>query len=113
MKHYCGIDWASDHHDISIVNESGKEVNRFRIDDDLNGYHTLSNTLKAFEVEIPIAIEAKDNLLINFQVAKDFTVYSINPKSAERYKDRYNVAGNKTDEIDSFALADMLRNRYA
>ena len=61
MKHYCGIDWASDHHDISIVNESGKEVNRFRIDDDLNGYHTLSNTLKSFEVEIPIAIEAKDN----------------------------------------------------
>ena len=54
MKHYCGIDWASDHHDISIVNESGKEVNKFRIDDDLNGHHTLSNTLKSFEVEIPI-----------------------------------------------------------
>lgn len=89
---------------ISIL-ESGKEVNKFRIDDDLNGHQTLSNTLKSFEVEIPIAIEAKDNLLINFLIAEDFTVYSINPKSAERYKDRYNVAGNKTDEIDSFALA--------
>jgi len=109
MKHYCGIDWASDHHDVSIVNESGREVNKFGIDDDLNGYQTLSNTLKSFHVEIPIAIEAKDNLLINFLIAEGYEVYSINPKSAERYKDRYNVAGNKTDEIDSFALADMLR----
>ena len=109
MKHYCGIDWASDHHDISIVNESGQEVNRFRIEDDLNGYHTLSNKLTSFEVEIPIAIEAKEHLLINFLISEGYGVYSINPKSAERYKDRYNVAGNKTDEIDSFALADMLR----
>lgn len=65
--------------------------------------------IKSFEVDIPIAIETKDHLLIHFLVSEDFTVYAINPKLVERHKDRYNVAGNKTDDIDAFALADISR----
>ncbi len=40
-------------------------------------YHTLSNTLKSFEVEIPISIEAKHNLLIIFLIAEGYEVYLI------------------------------------
>jgi hypothetical protein len=47
--------------------------------------------------------------LISFLVGEGYTVYPINPKSAERYKDRYNVGGTKTDPVDAFALADILR----
>lgn len=109
MKYTCGIDWASDHHDVSIVNESGIEVKRFRITDDLEGYNQLLAALKKCKQQLPVAIERKEHLVISFLVAEGYSVYSINPKSLERYKDRYNVAGNKTDARDAFALADILR----
>ncbi len=70
---------------LIIVNESGREVNKLSIDDDLNVYQTLSNTLKSFEVEIPIAIEAKDNLLIIFLISEGYEVYLIrNPLPGAR-----------------------------
>ena len=55
------------------------------------------------------SIECKEHLLVSFLVREGFNVYPINPKSAERYKDRYNVGGTKTDPVDAFSLADILR----
>ena len=109
MNYTCGIDWASDHHDISIVNERGMEVKALKIDDDLKGYDTLLKALRKYEGNIPIAIECKEHLLISFLIGEGYTVYSINPRSAERYKDRYNVGGTKTDPVDAFSLAEILR----
>ncbi len=57
MKYTCGIDWASDHHDASIVNERGMEVKKLRIDDDLDGYRKLLKVLRELGGDIPIAIE--------------------------------------------------------
>ena len=109
MKYTCGIDWASDHHDVSIVNERGMEVKCLRIEDNLKDYRELVHALRSFGGEIPFAIECKEHLLISFLVKEGFPVYSINPKSVERYKDRYNVGGTKTDPVDAFALGDILR----
>ena len=88
MNHTCGIDWASDHHDVSIVNEHGMEVKQLRIEDTLEGYQELLGVLKTLGGDIPVAIECKEHLLISFLVGEGYTVYPINPKSAERYKDR-------------------------
>ena len=109
MNYTCGIDWASDHHDASIVNERGMEVKKLRIDDDLDGYRKLLKVLRELGGDIPIAIECKEHLLVSFLVSEGYVLYPINPKSAERYKDRYNVGGTKTDPIDAFSLADILR----
>ena len=109
MQYTCGIDWASDHHDVSIVNEQGMEVKKLRIDDDLDGYRKLLKALKELGGDIPIAIECKEHLLVSFFASEGYVLYPINPKSAERYKDRYNVGGTKTDPVDAFSLADILR----
>lgn len=109
MKYTCGIDWASDHHDVSIVNVLGMEVKRLRIDDNLNGYLELLQVLRSLGGDVPIAIECKEHLLISFLINEGYKVYPINPKSANRYKDRYDVGGTKTDEIDAFSLANILR----
>ena len=34
----CGIDWAENHHDVALVDESGKLVAKRRIGDDAEGY---------------------------------------------------------------------------
>ncbi|MFE2749904.1 hypothetical protein ACFXKX_37300 [Streptomyces scopuliridis] len=41
VKVFCGIDWASDHHDIAVVNESGTLKARARIDDTIDGLNEL------------------------------------------------------------------------
>ncbi len=52
MKYTCGIDWASDHHDVSIVNERGMEVKCLRIEDNLKDYRELLQVLRGFGGEI-------------------------------------------------------------
>ncbi len=40
----CGIDWAEDHHDVALVDESAKLLAKRRIGDDVNGYRQLVQT---------------------------------------------------------------------
>ena len=41
----CGIDWAETHHDVALVDESGKLVAKRRISDDAEGYRRLLELL--------------------------------------------------------------------
>ena len=45
---YVGIDWADDHHDILITDDSAKTLDQFRIDHTCDGLpcfiHTLQTT---------------------------------------------------------------------
>jgi transposase len=75
----------------------------------LFGYKKLLAELHKRGERIPVAIECKEHLVIRILTAHGYPVYPINPKSADRYKDRYQVSGMKTDEIDAFSLADILR----
>jgi hypothetical protein len=37
----CGIDWAEKHHDVALVDETGKLVAKRRLGDDVDGWRTL------------------------------------------------------------------------
>jgi hypothetical protein len=41
----CGIDWAESHHDVALVDESGKLVAKRRISDDADGLRRLLDLL--------------------------------------------------------------------
>ena len=41
MDVYCGIDWAEDHHDISLIDRDGQLLARRRISDDAAGLAQL------------------------------------------------------------------------
>lgn len=45
MQLWCGIDWAKNHHDVSIVEEGGTQRVRLRIDDTVAGFTQLMNML--------------------------------------------------------------------
>jgi hypothetical protein len=34
---YCGIDWATDHHDVAVVDDDGRVVARGQVGDDAAG----------------------------------------------------------------------------
>jgi transposase len=113
MDIYCGIDWAEDHHDISLVDRDGQLLARRRISDDAAGLAQLLGLLAEHgdtpDDPIPVAIETPRGLLVACLRATGRPVYPINPMSVARYRDRHSVAGRKSDHGDSFVLANVLR----
>lgn len=109
---YIGIDWADNHHDIYIIDEQGDKIDSFRIDHNPHGLSILRDKicdLKVLKTQILFAIETHKNLLVDFLLDTGYTVYSINPKSVDRYRDRYRVSGAKDDTFDAMVLANIIR----
>ena len=117
MKVFCGIDWASDHHDVALTDSDGTLVARARISDDARGLNELLELLAAHgdseDKRIPVAIETSRGLLVACLRATGRPVYAINPMAAARYRDRHAVASKKSDHLDAMVLANILRTDAA
>jgi transposase len=113
MEAFCGIDWAEDHHDIVVVDGGGNLLARRRISDDAAGLAALLDLLgehgDSADDPLPAAIETPRGLLVACLRATGRRVYPINPMAVARYRDRYSVAGRKSDHGDAVVLANILR----
>ena len=109
----CGIDWASDHHDVALVDQDGTLVARKRVGDDARGYRDLLDLLAAAGdspgAPIPVAIETPRGLFVACLRASGRPVHAINPLSAARYRERRRVTRAKSDHADAMVLANILR----
>jgi transposase len=109
---YVGIDWASDHHDVCLTNDSAQTLAAFRIAHDSEGFERLHHVIKEHEPEpqqVSVALETTRGLLIHDLLRSGYQVYAINPKAVSRYKDRHVVSKAKTDSLDASCLAHLLR----
>jgi len=109
----CGIDWASDHHDIALVDADGRLVAKRRIPDSVSGFDELLQLFAdAREDEddlIPVAIETPRGLLVAALRATGRPIYPINPMAVARYRERTSMSGKKSDHADAIVLANILR----
>jgi transposase len=110
---YCGIDWATDHHDVAVVDDDGRIVARGRVDNDAAGFAQLLTLLaEAGDTAvnpIPVAIETDRGLWVAALRATGRVIYPINPLAASRYRARYAVSGAKSDATDAVLLANIIR----
>lgn len=113
LNRSCGIDWASDHHDVVLIDDTGSLLARARINDTAEGLAQLLQLLvehgDSAEAPIPVAIETSRGLLVSCLRATGRPVYAINPLAAARYRDRHAVARKKSDHLDALVLANILR----
>jgi transposase len=113
MAHiFVGIDWADDHHDVYVTDDSAKSLDRFTITHSYQGVAELTRRLAEFEVkpeDILVAIECHQGLLIYSLLDAGYQVYLINPKAMSRYRDRYRMSTSKSDPKDAMVLANILR----
>ena len=111
MDYYAGIDWASDHHDIQVLDKEGNKERAFQAKHTAEGLQQLCSTLKNLVQgdlsRLGIIIETSHGLLVSTLIEQGFTVYHVNPKESER---RRKGSGAKTDPIDANNLAKMLRS---
>jgi len=105
---FAGLDWARDHHDIVVVDRYGAIVEDFRIEETAEGWRTFKQRLAAYP-GLLVALETRSGPAVEGLMAAGCCVFPINPKAAQRYRDRKVPSGTKTDRVDAWSLADALR----
>ena len=117
MELFVGIDWAEEHHDLAVMDSSGKIRAKGRISNDLAGVakaHDLIASAVPADVDddepaVTVGIETDRGLLVRALVAAGYRVMAVNPLAVDRYRDRHRVSGAKSDPGDARVLADMVR----
>ena len=108
FTHFAGFDWAKDHHDVVVVDQQGKIVKELTFEHTTEGW-TKWKELAAAYPRLAVAIETNQGAAIELLLESGVAVYPVNPKSAERYRDRKAPSGAKTDYLDAWSLGDALR----
>jgi transposase len=109
---FVGIDWSEDHHDIAILDEGGGELAAKRIEHGVAGVAELHELVAAHAEDpgdVKVGIETDRGLIVQALVAADYEVFAINPRAADRYRDRHSLSGAKSDALDARVLADIVR----
>lgn len=108
MGAICGIDWASDWHDVHISDRAGGLLAGEQFSHDEAGVSALVALLLERRVECA-AIERPDGLLVGRLLAAGIVVLAIHPNQVKAARDRFRAAAGKNDRFDAFVLCELAR----
>lgn len=112
-RYFAGIDWATQKHDIAVIEADGKKVFEGTFENSFDGLklmaERLSELCQAAAANMAIAIEVPHGPVVELLVERGFPVYAVNPKQLDRFRDRHTTIGAKDDRLDAFVLADSAR----
>ena len=110
---FLGIDWGSEAHEICLLDAQGR----------IRGTRTVAHTALAVHdavqwvrehtgaapAAIAVGLETPRGALVDTVIEVGFSVFAVNPKQLDRFRDRFTAAGAKDDQRDAHVLADALR----
>ena len=109
---FVGDDWAEDHHDVYLMNDTGDRLASRRLPEGLAGIGRLHELIAEHAedpAQVVIGIETDRGLWVDALTAAGYQVFAVNPLAAARYRDRHHVSGAKSDASDAKLLADLVR----
>src|SRR5271166_2976758 len=109
---FVGDDWAEDHHDVYLMNDTGARLASRRLPEGLAGIERLHELIAEHAQErdeVVVGIETDRGLWVDALTAAGYQVFAVNPLAAARYRDRHHVSGAKSDTSDAKLLADLVR----
>jgi transposase len=116
LRLFVGDDWAEDHHDVEVMDGSGRRLAKARLPEGVAGmarlHAMIGNQLGETDdedAEVVVGIETDRGPWVAALVAAGYTVLAVNPLQAARFRDRLGVSGAKSDAGDAHVLADMVR----
>ena len=117
LRLFVGDDWAEDHHDIELMDGSGRRLAKGRLPEGVVGMarlhamigNQLGETDDEEDAEVVVGIETDRGPWVAALVAAGYAVLAVNPLQAARFRDRLGVSGAKSDAGDAHMLADMVR----
>lgn len=107
-----GCDWARSKHDFVLMNSRGDILSRHTVDHDAQALNDLARRIAKIEsdpAQVLIGLELHDGALLAWLLQQRYSVYGINPKSAERARAIYRPAGAKDDAGDAWVHAELVR----
>lgn len=119
---FLGDDWAEDHHDVELVDDLGRVLERRRLPEGLAGITRLHalvaehappewvemNPAEA-AAQVVVGIETDRGPWVGALVAAGYAVFGLNPMSVARYRERHSTSGAKSDTADAHLLAEIVR----
>ena len=111
---FVGDDWAEDHHDVEVQDETGRRLAKARFTEGLAGvaglHELVAQHLDKDEADqVVLGIETDRGPWVLALIAAGYRVFAINPLQVARYRERQSVSGAKSDAADAHTLADMVR----
>ena len=109
---FVGDDWAEDHHDVELQDETGRRLGRARLAEGVAGIARLHAMIAEHAddpSQVRIGIETDRGPWVHALVGAGYQVHAANPLQVARYRERHSVSGAKSDAADAHTLADMVR----
>ena len=109
---FVGDDWAEDHHDVYLMNDTGDKLASRRLSEGLAGVRVLHGLIAEHAedpAQVVVGIETDRGLWVDALTAAGYQVFAVNPLAAARYRDRHHISGAKSDASDAKLLADLVR----
>ncbi len=111
---FVGIDLGHEQHQVCAIDGAGEVVGERSFAHTGAGVADLLGWLRArcgAEVErVAIGLENPRGALIEAFLEHHYSVFAINPKQLDRFRDRFSMAGAKDDRRDAWVCARSLRS---
>jgi hypothetical protein len=108
---FVGWDWASETHDVTVMDPTGQVIDHFDLAHDEAGLERALARLARHgaPASLPVAIETTGGLIVDRLLTAGHPVIPIHPNAFHAARPRWGAARAKTDPGDSAKLADYLR----
>jgi transposase len=109
---FVGVDWGSQSHQVCALDEFRNVLLEKAVTHSGPGLAELVRALLGLVADpsrIAVAIEVPRGPVVETLLEQALTVFAINPKQLDRFRDRHTTAGAKDDRRDALVLADSLR----
>jgi transposase len=114
MQIYIGIDWSESSHDITFLNEAGQIVVHKVISHSQEGFLEIQALRQQLHVEVKdcvVGIETAHSQLVDTLWDWGYQqVYVLPPNAVNKARSLYKSNRVRTDESDSWLVADLIRN---
>ena len=113
---FVGDDWSEDHHDVEIVDSTGRKLAARRLPEGMAGMGRLHGLLAGHAeaddpdgVRVVVGIETDQGTWVQALLAAGYEVFAVNPRQVARYRERHSMSGAKSDPSDAHVLAETVR----
>jgi len=107
-----GLDWSRRNHAYVFMDEQGQILEHGTVAHTGEGLGELAARIHRWSnrpEQVRVGLETHDGVLLDWLLDQGYTVFGIQPKSAQRARDMFRPSGSKDDRVDALVIAEFVR----